>query len=176
MDAEVVPVYSDNDISAFNGKRRPDFEDLLSDIRGGKVDVLLCQHTDRLYRRLRDLVRLFEAGPTLLIKTLQGADIDLSNATGKMLATSSAACRCRSPSTTASGASPPTSSRRRWAATTATATGRSGTPATASRWSRRPTMFRKAVADLLEGTSLRAIAREWNASGVTTTLGGTTAS
>jgi site-specific DNA recombinase len=83
----IEPPYSDNDISAFSGKTRPDFERLVEDITAGDVDVVLCQHTDRLYRTLADLVRIFDAGPTLLIKTIQGGDIDLSNSTGKMLAT-----------------------------------------------------------------------------------------
>ena len=55
---DVAKVYSDNDKSATNG-RRPDWEKLLADLRNGQYDVLICWHTDRLYRRLRDLTGFF---------------------------------------------------------------------------------------------------------------------
>jgi len=51
----VAKVYIDNDRSATKGFR-PAWAELLADLRGGRYDVLVCWHTDRLYRRLRDLV------------------------------------------------------------------------------------------------------------------------
>jgi len=168
----IEPPYTDNDISAFSGKRRDDFERLLTDIKAGKVDVLLCQHTDRLYRSLRDLVRLFDAGPTMLIKTVQGADIDLSNSTGKMLATILGGVQVQE--------SEHHSERRKAAYVQRAELGQYGAQGfrafgyTTKGQPLEPeaTMYRTAAADLLEGKSLRAIAREWNASGVTTTVAG----
>jgi DNA invertase Pin-like site-specific DNA recombinase len=168
----VVGVYTDNDISAFNGKRRDGFEDLLAEVQAGRIDVVLCQHTDRLYRRLADLVRLCEAGPNLLIKTVQGADLDLSNATGKMVATILGSVQEQE--------SAHHSERRKVAYIQKAELGvygnqgyrtfgytRDGEPLEPE-----ATMYRQAAADLLEGKSLMAIAREWNASGVTTTVAG----
>jgi site-specific DNA recombinase len=174
MEMEVVDVYTDDDISAFTGKVRPGFERLLDDIAAGKVDVLLCQHTDRLYRSLKDLVRLFDAGPTMLVKTVQGADIDLGNSTGKMVATILASVQVQE--------SEHHSERRKAAYVQRAELGRYGRQGyrtfgyTHEGQPLEPeaTMFRMAARDLLEGKSLRAIAREWNASKVTTTLGGTT--
>jgi DNA invertase Pin-like site-specific DNA recombinase len=169
---EVVGVYTDNDVSAFSGRRRLGFEQLLAAIESGKIDMLLVWHTDRLHRSLKDLVRLIEAGPNLLIKTVQGADLDLGNSTGKMLATITTSVAVQE--------SEHHSERRKRAYVQRAEMGafgnqgyrtfgydRDGTP-------REPeaTMYRRAVADLLEGKSLNAIAREWNASGVTTTVAG----
>jgi site-specific DNA recombinase len=41
----VVARFDDNDISAFNGKRRPGFEALLDAMKQGQVDALICWHT-----------------------------------------------------------------------------------------------------------------------------------
>jgi DNA invertase Pin-like site-specific DNA recombinase len=84
---DVTKVYSDNDKSATNG-RRPQWEKLLADLRAGQYDVLICWHTDRLYRRLRDLVELVEIAEkrSLRIASVKAADIDLSTPAGRMLA------------------------------------------------------------------------------------------
>lgn len=170
MGLTVLRVFSDNDISAYGDKRRPDFEDMLTLVASGQVDTVLCWHPDRLYRRVRDLVRLFEAGPNLLIKSVQGGDIDLSNASGKMVATILAS--------TSSYESEHLSERLKAAYVQRADMGvwrtghrtfgydRDGEPLNPE-----AKMFRKAVKDVLAGKSLRGIAREWNAAGVTTTLG-----
>jgi site-specific DNA recombinase len=85
---EVAEVYSDNDKSASSGKPRPDWARLLADLKAGRHDVLVCWHTDRLYRRLRDLVDLVEIAESrsLKIASVKAADIDLSSPAGRMLA------------------------------------------------------------------------------------------
>lgn len=80
-------IYSDDDLSAFTGRKRPGFENMLAALRAGEIAGLLCWHPDRLYRRLDDLVRLFEAAPGVEIRSVNGGALDLSNASGKMLAT-----------------------------------------------------------------------------------------
>ena len=84
----VTRVYSDNDISAYNGKTRPGFEDMLDGIKRGQFDGLICWHTDRLYRSMKDLERIIEVCDVaeVPIRTVNGGDLDVSNATGKMLA------------------------------------------------------------------------------------------
>src|SRR3974390_472365 len=47
----VADEYLDNDISAYSGKRRPEYERVLTDISDGAVDGVLCYHMDRLTRR-----------------------------------------------------------------------------------------------------------------------------
>src|SRR5713226_3014584 len=52
---ERIRVYSDNDLSAYSGKVRPRFRDLLRDIESGEVTFVAAWHTDRLYRSITDL-------------------------------------------------------------------------------------------------------------------------
>ena len=84
----VGEVYSDNDTSATSLKLRPEWTRLLRDLRTGRHDVLVCWHTDRLYRRLRDLVELVELAEarSLRICTVKAADLDLGTPSGRMLA------------------------------------------------------------------------------------------
>jgi site-specific DNA recombinase len=84
---DVARIYCDNDKSATNGNR-PQWTQLLADLKDGQYDVLVCWHTDRLYRRLRDLVDLVEIAESraLRIASVKAADIDLSTPAGRMLA------------------------------------------------------------------------------------------
>lgn len=84
----VVEEYVDNDVSASSRKPRPEWTRLLADLEAGRYDVLTCWHTDRLYRRLRDLVDLVEIAESkaLRIASVRAADLDLSTPAGRMLA------------------------------------------------------------------------------------------
>lgn len=53
--------YVDNDVSAYSGKRRPQFERMLT----GDFDTLVVWRTDRLARRGKDLQRFLDLGATL---------------------------------------------------------------------------------------------------------------
>lgn len=81
----VVAVFSDNDISAYSGKKRPGFEKLMAAIARSEIDMIICWHTDRLYRRIEDLLPIAKSG--IQIASVNGGDMDLSNATGRMVAT-----------------------------------------------------------------------------------------
>lgn len=83
---EVVAVYVDNDISAYSGKRRPDYERLVKDVERGEVHGLIVWHTDRLIRRLIELERwiALAESPGLQIRTVTAGDIDLTTASGRM--------------------------------------------------------------------------------------------
>ncbi|WP_370037784.1 recombinase family protein, partial [Nocardioides sp.] len=83
-------VYSDNDISARSGKRRPGFEQLLVDVQAGYVDGLVAWHLDRLLRRVVDLERVLDAiesqrSPVQVV-FLQAGEIDLTTPAGRLLA------------------------------------------------------------------------------------------
>ncbi len=54
-------VYSDNDVSAYSGKRRAGYMAMLESIRAGQVDVVLVWHPDRLHRAPRELEDYIEA-------------------------------------------------------------------------------------------------------------------
>jgi DNA invertase Pin-like site-specific DNA recombinase len=88
----VSPVdYSDNDLSAYSGKRRPGYERLLDDVKAGKVQAVLAWHTDRLHRAPVELEAYIDAtagkGTTFVpTYTVTGGLIDLSTPQGRMLA------------------------------------------------------------------------------------------
>lgn len=79
--------FVDNDRSATKGPR-PAFNELLAGVRVGDVDTIICWHTDRLYRRVRDLIDLVELAEkhSLRILTVQGGDLDLTTPAGRMIA------------------------------------------------------------------------------------------
>src|SRR4029077_11035227 len=85
---EGVTRYDDNDPSAFNGKTRPGFEAMLDAMKAGQFGALLVWHTDRLYRSMKDLLRLIDIADAnrVSIKTVQGGDLDLSTSAGRMVA------------------------------------------------------------------------------------------
>ncbi len=143
---------------------------MLSAMKAGEFDALLCWHTDRLYRNMADLERVIEIADAnrIEIRTVQGGTLDLSTSAGRMVA--------RILGSVARQESEHTSERRKRANAQKAASGQ---------WSaaRRPfgytmtgqplepeaTAIRTAVADVLAGKSIRAVAREWNAAGLHTT-------
>ncbi|GAA4292935.1 recombinase family protein [Mycobacterium paraffinicum] len=169
---EVVIRYDDNDLSAFNGKRRPGFETMLADMAGGKFNSLICWHTDRLYRSMRDLERLIDIAERnrITIKTVQGGDLDLSTSAGRMMA--------RILGSVARQESEHTAERRKRANAQKAASGKWQTANRPFGYTQRgvplepeATMFRTAVVDVLAGKSIKQVAREWNTTGVTGTRG-----
>jgi hypothetical protein len=57
-------------------------------MKDGTVNALICWHTDRLYRSMRDLERLIEVADAAgaPIRTVQVGDLDLSTSAGRMVA------------------------------------------------------------------------------------------
>ena len=56
----VAQEYVDNDISAYSGRTRPQYERMLADIAGGIIDAVLVYHLDRLTRRPKELEHFVE--------------------------------------------------------------------------------------------------------------------
>jgi site-specific DNA recombinase len=50
----VAQVYVDDGISGYSGKRRPDFQQMLTDVDSGKFDVIVATFEDRLSRQPRE--------------------------------------------------------------------------------------------------------------------------
>lgn len=72
----VAGEYVDNDVSAYSGRRRTEYERLLADIADGFVDGLLVWHQDRLHRRPIELEHFFSvidrAGISQHVRTVTG--------------------------------------------------------------------------------------------------------
>lgn len=80
---EVVDTFEDNDTSAYSGKPRPAFEALIAEAQAGAFEVVIAWATDRLYRRMRDLLRITdELAPHAEIATVKGGEVDLTTAEG----------------------------------------------------------------------------------------------
>jgi site-specific DNA recombinase len=172
---DVAAVYTDNDQSGTNGKR-PEWRRLLADLAAGQFDVLLCWHTDRLYRRMRDLVELLDIAEAkrLRIVAVQAGDLDLGTASGRMVASMLGSV--------ASYEVAHKAERQKAANAQRAARGEIG-------WSRRPYGYtfdesgrvvivpdeareiRKAARQVLAGATLQSIVDDLNARGVPNSLG-----
>ncbi|HEY8111252.1 MAG TPA: recombinase family protein, partial [Actinomycetes bacterium] len=84
---EVAGVYPDNDVSAYSGKPRPEWERLNADVRAGAIDAIVCWHVDRLTRSPRELEDVIDLADRLGLglATVTG-EIDLATPTGRMVA------------------------------------------------------------------------------------------
>ena len=84
----VVEVYCDNDLSAFSGRRRPDYERMITDIEDGKISAVISWHPDRLHRRAAELERYIGVCERHGIEnqTVTAGMWDLSTPSGRMTA------------------------------------------------------------------------------------------
>ncbi|HUO74293.1 MAG TPA: recombinase family protein [Solirubrobacteraceae bacterium] len=84
----VAERYVDDDISAWSGKRRPEFERLLADLRAGAVRGVLVYHLDRLTRGdLRVLESFVDLCDELRVELgCVTGDVDLATSTGRLTA------------------------------------------------------------------------------------------
>lgn len=81
-------VFADNSVSATNGRTRPEFERLLSEVEAGRITAVAVWHLDRLTRSMRDLNRVIDAGKRygLNIASVHGVSLDLGDPTGVAVA------------------------------------------------------------------------------------------
>lgn len=85
---DVVEVYSDNDISAYSGKRRPGYRKMLADLDDGHATIVVAWHTDRLHRSNVELEEYIDISQRRGISThtCQSGEIDLATSSGRMTA------------------------------------------------------------------------------------------
>lgn len=85
---EVLDVFVDNDMSAYSGKRRPEYEAMLKAVKDGAISGIITWHTDRLTRRVADLDRFVRLADDhgLLIQTVKAGEVDLTTPSGRMVA------------------------------------------------------------------------------------------
>lgn len=83
---DVTEEFVDNNVSAIRANRRPEWDRLVEGL--DQFDALIAYHSDRLYRRTRDLEDLIDAveGQGVEIATVKAGDLDLSTATGRWMA------------------------------------------------------------------------------------------
>lgn len=88
MGWDVIDVFSDNDISAYSGKPRKQYERMLEFVRSGGAHAIVAWHTDRLHRNPRELEDFLDLLDTRQVRvaTVKAGEMDLDTASGKMIA------------------------------------------------------------------------------------------
>jgi site-specific DNA recombinase len=84
----VAETYIDNDISASNGRRRPEYERMCADIEQRRRDGVIAWHLDRIHRtpmELEKFINLIESAGAD-VRTVTGGDYDLSTSDGRAMA------------------------------------------------------------------------------------------
>lgn len=171
LKATDIVTYVDNDVSAFSGAIRPNFEKLLTHLGQGRFDCLIAAHPDRLYRRLADLGRVIEAAQNVQIVTLAAGDIDLSTASGRLNANILASVAQAESERHAERRITANKARRAAGAWRKEGSRPFGFDADGTHREPEASMIAEAVRDILSGVSIHAIARRWNEAGVTTVRG-----
>jgi DNA invertase Pin-like site-specific DNA recombinase len=184
--------YPDNDRSATNGKPRPAYQRMLSDVEAGRVARVVVWDLDRLHRQPIELEHFMKLADEkrLALATVTG-DVDLATDNGRLFA--------RIKGAVAMAEVERKSARQRAAAEQMATGGRpwwpqrpfgydaEPDPVTGRWWTAKPggvynvirlhpteaRLVRDAYSHFLAGTRLRAIARTWNEAGVTTPRGNT---
>lgn len=84
----VAGVYTDNDLSAYSGKRRPQYQQLLERMEAGRVQGVITWHTDRLHRSPRELENYIDASDKngIITHTVKAGELDLSTPSGRAVA------------------------------------------------------------------------------------------
>ena len=83
----VIDRYVDADVSAYGGKRRPEYERMLEEIAAGVVESVVVYHADRLHRHPRELEDFIDLclREGTKMATVSG-DLDLSTHEGQLMA------------------------------------------------------------------------------------------
>src|SRR5215208_6895650 len=84
----VVDRYVDDDVSAYGGKRRPEYARMLDDLRDGLIDGVVVWHLDRLHRQPKELEEFFDVCKAARVDRLASVtgDVDLGDHDGQFMA------------------------------------------------------------------------------------------
>lgn len=88
LDWAVAQVIVENDRSAYSGRTRPGYQQLLDGLRNGTYDGVLAWHSDRLHRRpieLEEYIHICQAHG-IRTHTVKGGEIDLATPEGMLRA------------------------------------------------------------------------------------------
>ena len=83
---DIHTVISENDLSAYTGKRRPLYSQMLDLMKTGHIQGVIALHTDRLHRsptELEEFITICDQN-RIDVRTVQAGIIDLSSPTGRM--------------------------------------------------------------------------------------------
>lgn len=171
----VVKVYTDDDIGAStrSRKRRPDYEQMIEDARAGRFDVILAYSSSRITRRPRENEDLLELAERHRIEFayVRSPSFDLNTADGRHVARMLAANDAAESERTSERV------QRAFRAIEAAGEWRGGPRPFGfdengvTMRAEEADLIRHAMADVIAGVSLSAIAHRWNTLGVVTPRG-----
>lgn len=166
--------YVDNDLSAYSGKRRPAYQQMLTDLADGLRDAVICYHVDRLTRRpveLEQFVATVDAAGVRKVRFVSG-DMDLGTGDGLLIGRIMAAVAANE------SAAKSRRMRRKWEQNAAAGIPHGGSTRPfgyeADRMTVRPDeaeVVRQVVARYLAGESLRSLCTWLTEQGVSTVTG-----
>jgi site-specific DNA recombinase len=171
----VVARESDNDTSAAGKRKRPGFDASLAAIADDRADAIISWALDRLTRNRRDAIRLIETCEKrdAVVALVRGSDIDMGTPAGRLVADvlggaarfeiDQKSDRQKRQQQQAATMGKPSGGRRAFGYSS------DGMAVVED----EAALVKAAYSDILQGASLKGIARAWNELGVTTTMGGT---
>jgi DNA invertase Pin-like site-specific DNA recombinase len=166
--------YTDDNVSATNGKRRPAYQRMLADIRAGLIDAVVAWDLDRLYRQPRELEDLIDlADQKHLVLATVGGEADLSTDNGRLFARIKGAV-AKSETDRKSARQKRANQQRAKAGRPTRSTVAFGYRQDGDALVLEPAeamMIRDAYSAILAGGSLHTIAKGWNAAHVPTRRG-----
>ncbi|GAA2268498.1 hypothetical protein GCM10010149_06630 [Nonomuraea roseoviolacea subsp. roseoviolacea] len=83
---EITDTYVDNDLSAFSGVERPQYQRLLADMAADKVRLIIVRHADRLHRDVEEVtqfIKVARAHKVKLYSGMKGSFYNLDKAAGR---------------------------------------------------------------------------------------------
>ena len=170
--AEIVQVFTDNSISAYAGERRPAYEALKTEIAKGRFDRVYVYASDRLARRVRDLIDYLDlcTPHAVVTHTVTGETLDPASSSGRFLTTIMGAVAEQE---SAIKAERVRAARRQAAERGLARTHRRtfGFTADMGHVAEEAQAIRDGIAAVIAGEPLSSIARAWSARGLTTVTG-----
>lgn len=168
-------VYVDNDISAKNRKRRPDYERMMADGEAGVLDKIVVFHQSRMWRNRRERADGIERLQRMRVSFVQmkGPELDMTHAYSRSLAALVGefdTMESDIKSERVKAAADERAQRGEWhGGTLAFGLRRVGT--TIEHHPVNAELLRDAARRALAGESLYAICRDWSQRGITTQRG-----
>lgn len=85
---QVARTYTDNDCSAYSGKPRPGYLEMMRAVASDQVDVVLAWHPDRLHRSPVELEQFIDTVEAhgVRVETVQAGRYDLATPSGRFMA------------------------------------------------------------------------------------------
>lgn len=165
-------VYEDNDVSAYSGKTRPQYQAMLADLEAGVIDAVVVWDLDRLTRRPIEIEHFIDLADRKSIALASvGGDVDLSTDNGRMFARIKGAV-ARAEVERKSARQKAANEQRREAGQMHVGRRAFGYSTDGSQLVEAEAAWvRKTVASLLAGGTIGGIVRDLNAAGMRTTAG-----